>query len=63
MKGRAFERARARERRTAEAAVTRKLADAETPGARVPFDPDEAELAGAFRETALSPSDAEDAGA
>ena len=38
--------------------VTRKLADAETPGAVVEFDPEEAELAGAFQEDALTEEDA-----
>jgi hypothetical protein len=35
-----------------------KLADAETPGAQIEFDPDEAEKAGAFVEDALSEQDA-----
>lgn len=35
-----------------------KLLDAETPGLQVPFDPDEAERLGAFKEDALSEADA-----
>ena len=38
--------------------VLEKLADAETPGFLAEFDPEEAELAGAFREDALSEEDA-----
>jgi hypothetical protein len=38
--------------------VTRKLTDAETPGAMVEFDPDEADRAGAFIENAMSADDA-----
>jgi hypothetical protein len=34
--------------------VTGKLFDADTPGFQVEFDPEEAELAGAFAEDALS---------
>jgi hypothetical protein len=41
--------------------VTRKLADAETPGAVVEFDPEEAERAGAFVEDAMSEADAREA--
>lgn len=41
-----------------ERAVIAKLTDAETPGARVGFDPAEAERAGAFIETGLSDADA-----
>ena len=44
-----------------ERAVAAKLSDAATPGARIGFDPAEAERAGAFAETALSPEDAGDA--
>lgn len=40
------------------AAVLKKLADAETPGLQVEFDPEEAEMAGAFVEDALSAEDA-----
>jgi hypothetical protein len=40
------------------AVVLEKLADAETPGFLAEFDPEEAELAGAFREDALSEEDA-----
>ena len=38
--------------------VEEKLADAQTPGFQAEFDPDEAELAGAFVEDALSEQDA-----
>lgn len=38
--------------------VRRKMRDAEFPGFSVAFDPDEAELAGAFEEDALDPDDA-----
>ncbi len=38
--------------------VMRKLTDAETPGAMVEFDPDEADRAGAFIENAMSADDA-----
>ena len=41
--------------------VTRKLADAEIPGAVVEFDPEEAERAGAFVEDAMSEDDAREA--
>lgn len=40
------------------AAVLEKLADARMPGYLVDFDPHEAEVAGAFREDALSDDDA-----
>lgn len=43
---------------TAAAALTEKLADAQTPGYQAEFDPDEAERAGAFAEDALSEQDA-----
>lgn len=39
-------------------AVVAKLADAATPGYQAPFDPDEAEAAGAFQEDALTEGDA-----
>ena len=39
-------------------ALREKLADMETPGFEVEFDPEEAELAGAFVEDALSEQDA-----
>ncbi|MBV8634294.1 MAG: hypothetical protein JO002_07375 [Burkholderiaceae bacterium] len=38
--------------------VKAKLADAGVPGYQADFDPDEAELAGAFEEDALSEADA-----
>lgn len=38
--------------------VMEKLRDANIPGAVVEFDPDEAEMAGCFIETALSEEDA-----
>ena len=38
--------------------VLEKLADAETPGFLAEFDPEEAELAGAFQEDALTEEDA-----
>lgn len=41
--------------------IRRKLIDAETPGAVVEFDPDEADRAGAFVEDALSEADAREA--
>ncbi|MGO9138121.1 MAG: hypothetical protein ACLQBC_10705 [Syntrophales bacterium] len=41
-------------------ALREKLADMETPGFEVEFDPEEAELAGAFVEDALSEQDALD---
>jgi hypothetical protein len=40
--------------------VMEKLNDANTPGSIVEFDPDEAEMAGCFIETALSEEDAWD---
>jgi len=40
--------------------VTVKLVDSHTPGYQAEFDPDEAELAGAFKEDALSEADALD---
>lgn len=43
-----------------EKVVVEKLGDAEVPGFEVEFTPDEAALAGAFREDALSASDAAD---
>lgn len=49
------------EKKTTSAAVEalhEKLADAQTPGYQVEFDPDEAQRAGAFVEDALSESDA-----
>ena len=39
-------------------ALREKLSDMETPGFEVEFDPEEAELAGAFVEDALSEQDA-----
>jgi hypothetical protein len=39
-------------------ALREKLADADTPGYQAEFDPEEAELAGAFIEDALSEQDA-----
>lgn len=39
-------------------ALQEKLADAQTPGFEVEFDPEEAEMAGAFTEDALSEEDA-----
>lgn len=44
------------------ALVREKLTDALTPGYQVEFDPEEAELAGAFPEDALSEQDAVDSG-
>lgn len=41
--------------------VNAKLADLDTPGAVVEMDPEEAELAGAFVEDALSVDDAREA--
>jgi type IV secretion system protein VirB1 len=38
--------------------VNAKLTDIDVPGAAVEMDPDEADLAGAFQEDALSPDDA-----
>jgi len=43
-------------------ALREKLADMETPGFEAEFDPEEAELAGAFVEDALSEQDALDSG-
>ncbi len=40
--------------------IALKLFDAQTPGFQAEFDPDEAELLGAFREEALSETDALD---
>lgn len=40
--------------------IDQKLMDAQTPGFQAEFDPDEAELLGAFREEALSETDALD---
>jgi hypothetical protein len=40
--------------------IDQKLIDAQTPGFQAEFDPDEAELLGAFREEALSETDALD---
>lgn len=45
------------------ASIQEKLLDAMTPGYRVEFTPEEAELVGAFSEDALSEADALDAGA
>jgi flagellar basal body rod protein FlgF len=42
----------------AEAVLSEKLADAQTPGFRTEFAPDEAELAGAFEEAALGEEEA-----
>jgi hypothetical protein len=42
----------------AAAVILEKLADAQTPGFQAEFDPDEAELAGAFVEDALNADDA-----
>ncbi|MBO2558964.1 hypothetical protein [Shewanella algae] len=38
---------------TLDAVVDKKLEDAEIPGATITFSPEEADLAGAFTETAL----------
>lgn len=38
--------------------LLRKLSDSQTPGSEVDFDPEEAENAGFFIETAISESDA-----
>lgn len=38
--------------------VNEKLNDAQTPGANVEFDPEEADLAGAFEEDSISEQDA-----
>ena len=43
---------------TAAGALREKLADAMTPGLQVEFDPEEATIAGAFTEDALSEEDA-----
>ena len=43
---------------SSEAVIREKLIDAMTPGFQAEFDPDEAELAGAFIEDALSEEDA-----
>ena len=40
--------------------IAQKLIDAQTPGFQAEFDPDEAELLGAFKEDALSETDALD---
>lgn len=40
--------------------ITQKLVDAQTPGFQAEFDPDEAELLGAFKEDALSETDAQE---
>ena len=40
--------------------ITQKLVDAQTPGFQAEFDPDEAELLGAFKEDALSELEALD---
>ena len=40
--------------------IEQKMADAQTPGFQAEFDPDEAELLGAFKEDALSETDALD---
>ncbi len=40
--------------------ITQKLVDAQTPGFQAEFDPDEAELLGAFKEDALSEVEALD---
>jgi hypothetical protein len=44
--------------RDAAEALREKLADADTPGYQAEFDPEEAELVGAFIEDALSEQDA-----
>jgi len=43
---------------TAPDPVREKLADAQTPGYQAEFDPDEADIAGAFAEDALTEADA-----
>ena len=48
-------------KKDAEEALLEKLADMETPGYVVEFDPEEAELVGAFVEDALSEEDAMEA--
>lgn len=40
--------------------IAQKLADAQTPGFQTEFDPDEAELLGAFKEDALNETDAQE---
>lgn len=45
-----------------EAVLNEKLADAQTPGFWAEFAPDEAELAGAFEESALGEAEAEASG-
>ena len=40
--------------------IAQKLFDAQTPGFQAEFDPDEAELLGAFKEDALSETDAQE---
>lgn len=40
--------------------IAQKLVDAQTPGFQAEFDPDEAELLGAFTEDALSEIDAQE---
>lgn len=40
--------------------IDHKLIDAQTPGFQAEFDPDEAEMLGAFREDALNETDALD---
>ncbi len=40
--------------------IQQKLLDAQTPGFQAEFDPDEADLLGAFKEDALSEADALD---
>ncbi len=50
-----------RANRDRDISVAAKLADAQIPGAVVTFDPDEAERAGAFREDAMTPADADEA--
>ena len=40
--------------------IAQKLVDAQTPGFQAEFDPDEAEMLGAFKEDALSESEALD---
>jgi type IV secretion system protein VirB1 len=48
---------------TTDPLVSRNLDDATTPGVMVELDPEAADLAGAFEETALSEADAWDANA
>ena len=40
--------------------IAQKLVDAQTPGFQAEFDPDEAELLGAFKEDALNETDAQE---